>query len=99
MIFARRAGDGAPVVLSFEKEDRGSMTTSKIATAPGDDHAFRPSRVIAEALVQRHGPHRIVARASKMGLSPQLTRAMVVACCATAVDPSGAPRRRVVATT
>ena len=63
-----------------------------------EDPSPRPSRVIAEALVQRHGPRRIVARASQLGLPPQLTRAMVAACCATAVDPSTAPRRLIVAT-
>ena len=53
----------------------------------------RPSRLIAEALVQRHGPRRIVARAARHGLSPQLTQAMVAACCQTAIDPSAAKRR------
>jgi hypothetical protein len=66
---------------------------------PFEDPMPRPSRVIAEALVQRHGPHRIVARASKLGLPPQLTQAMVAACCATAVDRTGTPRRRVAAAT
>lgn len=51
-----------------------------------------PSRLIAEALVQRHGPGRIVARANRHGLSPLLTHAMVVACCRTAVDPATARR-------
>lgn len=55
----------------------------------------RPSRVIAEALVQRHGPHRIANRAARLGLSPQLTRAMVTACGQTAVDPSAAGHRAV----
>ena len=63
-----------------------------------EDRTPRPSRVIAEALVQRHGPGRIVAQAANLGFSPQLTRAMVAACCATAVDRSGAPRRRALAT-
>ena len=63
-----------------------------------EDPAPRPSRLIAEALVQRYGPHRITAQAARLGLSPQLTRAMVVACCATAVDPSAAPRRLMIAT-
>ena len=59
----------------------------------------RPSHVIAEALVQRHGPRRIVAQASRLGLPPQLTRAMVAACGATAVDPSAVSRRAQAATT
>lgn len=57
----------------------------------------RPSRVIAEALVERQGPRQIVRRAATLGLSRQLTEAMVAACCATAVDPT-ATRRRVIAT-
>lgn len=63
---------------------------------PTEEPAPRPSRVVAEALVQRHGPDRIVSRASKLGLSPQLTCAIVVACGATAVDPLGSRRRRIV---
>ena len=59
----------------------------------------RPSRLIAEALVQRHGPRRIAAQASRLGLPPQLTRAMVAACGATAVDPTAASRRAMAATT
>jgi hypothetical protein len=66
---------------------------------PTEDPTPRPSRVIAEALVQRHGPNRIADRASRLGYPPQLTRAMVAACCATAVDRVGVPRRRVSATT
>ena len=61
---------------------------------PCRSHIPRPSRVVAEALVQRHGPDRILARAATLGLSPQLSRAMVAACCATAVDRSGTPKRR-----
>ena len=58
----------------------------------------RPSRVVAEALVKRHGPNRIAARAATLGCSPQLTRAMVAACCATAIDRSPTPARRARAT-
>ena len=67
-----------------------------LAATPFEELSPRPSRVIAEALVQRHGPRRIVDRAARLGLSPQLTRAMVAACGATAVDPSATPRRPVV---
>lgn len=56
----------------------------------------RPSRVIAEALVERHGPCQIVSRASALGLSRQLTRVILVACGATAVDPPRTPRRQAV---
>jgi len=55
----------------------------------------RPSLVIAEALVARHGPHTIATRATLMGLSERLTRVMVAACGATAVDaPVAAKRHR-----
>jgi len=49
----------------------------------------RPSRLIAEALVKRHGPKRIAQRAARHGLSPELTRAMVAACGAVAIEPRG----------
>ena len=63
---------------------------------PYEGPAPRPSRVVAEALVKRHGPNRIAARAATLGCSPQLTQAMVAACCATAVDRTGTPKRRAV---
>ena len=62
-----------------------------------EETSSRPSRLIAEALVQRHGPRRIAARAACLGLSPQLTRAMVAACGQTAVDPNASKRRVVLA--
>ena len=46
----------------------------------------RPSQVIAEALLQRQGPGQITARASSLGFSRSLTRAIVVACTSTATD-------------
>jgi hypothetical protein len=46
----------------------------------------RPSRFIAEALVGRHGPRQITARANAIGLPNQLTKVIVVACTATATD-------------
>lgn len=52
----------------------------------------RPSRLVAEALVKRHGPKRIVQRAVRYGISPELTRAMVVACGAVAIEPRGERR-------
>ena len=58
--------------------------------APADmlsDEAPRASRLIAEALVKRHSPSRIAMKARRMGLSPQLTRTMVVACSAAAIEP------------
>ncbi|HEU5431902.1 MAG TPA: hypothetical protein VFU81_09570 [Thermomicrobiales bacterium] len=53
----------------------------------------RPSRIIAEALVQRHGPRRIAIRAAKLGLSVPLTEAIVVACSAASIDPFLLPHR------
>ena len=52
----------------------------------------RASRLIAEALVQRYGPQRIVVSANRLGLPPQLTRAVVVACSATALDAANGVR-------
>ena len=51
-------------------------------------HSPRPSQVIAEALVQRQGPGQIAARASALGFPRSLTRAIVIACTSTAVDPT-----------
>jgi hypothetical protein len=56
------------------------------ADLPSDD-APRASRLIAEALVKRHSPTRIVLKARRMGLSRELTRTMVVACSATSLEP------------
>ncbi len=42
--------------------------------------ALRPSLVIAEALVDRHGPTQIVNRAKRLGFSPDLTNAVVGVC-------------------
>jgi hypothetical protein len=39
--------------------------------------------------VRRQGPSRIVTRAARLGLSPELTRAVVVACAASALDSDG----------
>ena len=54
-----------------------------------EDRTPPVSRIIAEALVRRQGPSRIVTRASRLGLSPVLTRAVVVACAASALDSDG----------
>ena len=56
---------------------------------PAEDRIPPVSRVIAEALVRRQGPSRIVTRATRLGLSPVLTRAVVVACAASALDSDG----------
>jgi hypothetical protein len=57
-----------------------------------EESSSRASRLIAEALVQRYGPRRIVASANRLGLPPQLTRAVVVACSATALDAASGAR-------
>lgn len=59
-----------------------------LSPAPVDPVA-RPSQLIAEALVKRHGPKRIAQRAARQGISPALTRAMVLACGAVAIEPCG----------
>jgi hypothetical protein len=61
------------------------------APNPAEDCTPRVSRVIAEALVRRQGPRRIVTRATRLGLSPTLTRALVVACGASALDADDLP--------
>jgi hypothetical protein len=67
------------------------------APIPAEDRPPRVSRVIAEALVRRQGPRRIVTRATRLGLSPVLTRALVVACGASALDADGPMIRRQLA--
>jgi hypothetical protein len=64
-----------------------------------DASAARPTQVIAEALVERYGPSQIASKADRLGLPQPLTRAILAACCATAVDrpvarplPATAPR-------
>ncbi len=64
------------------------------APIPAEERSPRVSRVIAEALVRRQGPRRIVSRATRLGLSPVLTRALVVACGACALDVGGPTTRR-----
>jgi len=64
------------------------------APYPAEEMSPRVSRVIAEALVRRQGPRRIVTRATRLGLSPVLTRALIVACGACALDVSGPGTRR-----
>lgn len=60
-------------------------------TAPleADAAPLRPSRIIAEALVERQGPNQILARARRVGMSPGLTRAVVAACCRNEVHGYG----------
>jgi hypothetical protein len=64
------------------------------APSPAEDRVPPVSRVIAEALVRRQGPGRIVTRATRLGLSPVLTRAVVVACAASALDSDGITARQ-----
>lgn len=66
-----------------------------VAPNPAEERALPVSRVVAEALVRRQGPLRIVTRASRLGLPPTLTRALVAACGASALDArQGLPSRR-----
>ena len=67
----------------------GKGLVSMHAPIRPEDRIPPVSRVIAEALVRRQGPSRIVTRATHLGLSPVLTRAVVVACAASARDSDG----------
>ncbi len=69
------------------------MVTMRAPIRP-EDRTPPVSRVIAEALVRRQGPSRIVTRATRLGLSPVLTRAVVVACAASALDSDGIVARQ-----
>lgn len=64
------------------------------APNPVAERETRVSRVVAEALVRRQGPRRIVTRATRLGFSPTLTRAVVVACGASALDMESLQPRR-----
>ncbi len=64
------------------------------APSPAEERETRVSRVVAEALVRRQGPLRIANRATRLGLSPTLTRAMIVACGASALDADHLPARQ-----
>lgn len=64
------------------------------APNPVEVRETRVSRVVAEALVRRQGPRRIVTRATRLGLPPMLTRAVVVACGASALDVESLPARQ-----
>ncbi len=66
-------------------EQKGRMAIM-FAQTPNDDLTPRPSRVIAEALVKRHGPSQITRRALRAGYPRQLTHVIVAACAATACD-------------
>jgi hypothetical protein len=59
-----------------------------VISVESEEATPRPSQVIAEALLQRQGPGQIAARASSLGFSRSLTRAIVVACTSTATDPT-----------
>ena len=54
----------------------------------------RTSRFIAEALVGRHGPGLITARADDIGIPKPLTKVIVAACAATATDTAQPKSRR-----
>jgi hypothetical protein len=63
------------------------------ASVQPESALLSPSRVIAEALVDRQGPKQITARARRLGFPAPLTTAVVAACCSTAVDRPRALRR------
>ena len=69
------------------------METPMDATVQPESALLSPSRVIAEALVDRQGPQQITARARHLGFPPSLTTAGVAACCRTAIDRPRVLRR------
>jgi hypothetical protein len=58
-----------------------------------DANSPTPSQVIAKALVERQGPRQIASQADQLGLPRSLTKAILAACCSTAVDRKGTSRR------
>lgn len=82
-VVSYRAGRHPRPARLFMEGEREAMRPATII----EDPAPRPSRLIAEALVQRHGPRRIVKRAARFGISTELTNVMVFACGATALQP------------
>jgi hypothetical protein len=53
-----------------------------------DEMSPRPSRVIAEAMVQRQSPGQIAERASALGFPRSLTRAIMFACASVSAEGS-----------
>jgi len=87
------AGEPAAAVLALAAwKGRVCMR----APIPAEERIPPVSRVVAEALVRRQGPLRIATRAARLGLSPTMTRTLVVACGAAALDGDVAaePERR-----
>jgi len=71
-----------------------SPCTPELTAQPSpSDASPQASRVIAEALVERHGPRQIADRATELGLPEPLTNAIVCACASTAVDSSWTKKR------
>jgi hypothetical protein len=82
------AGEPATAVLA---QPTWKGRVFMLPPVPAEERLPRVSRVVAEALVRRQGPRRIVTRATRLGLPPTLTRALVVACGASALDAAGVP--------
>jgi hypothetical protein len=91
LIFPHSVGDSG---RNWPRPTRQERAVFMQAPIPADDRTPRVSRVVAEALVRRQGPRRIVTRATRLGLPTTLTRALVVACGASALDVASLPARR-----
>jgi len=75
-------------LLTFVDGMKGFLMSS--APSHTGTRALRPSQVIAEALIDRQKPAQILHRARQLGFSPDLTTAVVAACCPEAHDISAA---------
>jgi hypothetical protein len=64
-----------------------------LAQAPQQEVAPRLSRLVAEALIERHGPRLIQRRAKEIGLPAPVAEVAVAACAATACDTRASRRR------
>ena len=49
--------------------------------AVADASVFRPTQLIAEALIDRHDSSELTSRAQRLGISPDLTEVVVKVCC------------------
>jgi len=92
LIFSHPAGECGRD-RTHQKQPRKGWVFMR-APIPAADRTPPVSRVIAEALVRRQGPLRIVTRANRLGLSPVLTRAVIAACGASALDVDGLATRQ-----
>ena len=89
------ADPGSPAFRSATLPFVKGTLPEMLAPTPCPESSPQPSRFIAEALVERHGPRLITDRATELGLPKPLTNAIVCACASTAVDTSWTKKRPV----